>query len=84
MEIYCLLFTDILFANLFITSNSEMANNVMIAFGHNKLIVIAITIISSLCACMLNYFCGIVLFNLYKHSTDQKIAGHIRSLAEFF
>jgi membrane protein YqaA with SNARE-associated domain len=73
MENYILLFTDTFFANLFITSNKELANDVMISFGYNKYYVVAITIIGAIFACYANYFSGIVLFNIYKYSTDQSL-----------
>jgi membrane protein YqaA with SNARE-associated domain len=73
MENYILLFVDTFFANLFITSNKELANNVMMAFGYNPYYVVFVTIIAALFACYANYFSGFILFNIYKYSTDQNL-----------
>ena len=73
MENYLLLFVDTFCANLFITSTREMANNAMIAFGYDKFFVMIVTVFASLSACCANYFFGILLFNIYQYSTDQKL-----------
>jgi membrane protein YqaA with SNARE-associated domain len=84
-EAYAFLFTDVVFSNLVITARLEIALPVMKALGfysnHMMLLYASLGIIS---AFVLNYIFGIVLYNLYRFSTDQKIMARYLKLADIF
>ena len=82
-EAYAFLFTDVVFSNLVLTPRLELALPVMKALGfysgHMMMLYASLGIIS---AFVLNYIFGIVLYNLYRFSTDQKIMARYLKLAD--
>lgn len=84
-EAYAFLFTDTVFSNLVITAHSELALFVMqmLGFYSSKLILIY-AFLGALCAFAGNYLFGIVLYNLYRFSSDLDIQARYGKLTKFF
>jgi membrane protein YqaA with SNARE-associated domain len=84
-EAFIFLFSDIFFGNFILSTNNELALHVMVSFGgYNKVLMFFVSISSSICATIANYGCGIVLFNLYKYSSEQKVRNNYDKLVVFF
>jgi membrane protein YqaA with SNARE-associated domain len=84
-EAYAFLFTDVVFSNLVITARSEIALPVMKALGfYSNHVMLLYAFLGIVSAFILNYIFGIVLYNLYRFSTDQKIMERYLKLADIF
>lgn len=84
-EAYSFLFSDSLFSNLMLSTNSELAINTMRILGiYDLRIVFIIALLGFIVAIVINYLCGIVGYNLYRFSTDQTLHTRYNKVVEFF
>lgn len=84
-ESFSFLFTDSLCSNLVILPKKELAIYVMkIMGGYDVNTTFIIGILGALCAVPINYLFGIVLYNLYRASSDQNIQQRYQKLTAFF
>lgn len=74
LEAYFFLFTDSVFSNLVISAKQELALYTMKTLGtYDLYLVFAYALSGAVIATILNYLAGIIGYNLYRFSTDQKI-----------
>lgn len=84
-ESFWLLFTDSLCSNLVVSPSKELALHVMkIMGGYDINTVLAVSLAGALGAAVLNYIFGIVLYNIYRASSDQDIKERYNKLTVFF
>ena len=73
-EAYYFLFTDSFFSNLAITARLELALYTMQILGdYDTNTIFMVALLGATCSIPANYIIGIVCYNLYKFSTDQRI-----------
>lgn len=84
-EAYAFLFTDTIFSNLVITAHSELALFVMQILGlYNSHLIVLFSSLGALCAFVGDYLFGIVLYNLYRFSSDVDIQARYSKCTDFF
>lgn len=84
-ESFSFLFTDSLCSNLVVSPHKELAIHVMkIMGGYDTHTTLVIGALGALCAVLINYVFGIVLYNLYRASSDQDIQQRYQKLTVFF
>lgn len=73
-EAYAFLFTDVVFSNFVIIPRLDLALPVMKALGfYSNHSILLYSLLGSVVAVIFNYLFGIILYNLYRFSTDQEI-----------
>ncbi len=84
-EAYAFLFTDTIFSNLVFTAHSELALGVMQLLGfYSSKLVLLYAFLGALTAFGIDYLFGIVLYNLYRFSSDLEIQARYNKFSEFF
>lgn len=84
-ESFSFLFIDSLSSNLVLNPSKELALHVMKILGDYDLqTILVVSIAGSLGAALSNYIFGIILYNLYRSSSDQDIKQRYGKLKTFF
>ena len=84
-EAYLFLLNDTFFSNFVLSTNSEVAVYAMQVFGtYDKFLMFWVLVVGAMCAIIMNYVFGRVLYNLYKFSPDQVIHTKYHKLSNFF